>query len=110
MAIVMHVADQRGLSRPHASRCRFENFAYRGRPRGITVSRSRRPIEIKLVGMGASEVVTVAGVRNVTGYAVRSTAWMDASGDLSNLDNLFYSYCADLLSNAQSTQKVTEEG
>ena len=66
------------------------------------------PIEIKLVGMGPSEVVTVGGVRNVTAYA-GEIMWMDASGDLSNLDNLFYSYCVDLLSNAQSTQQVTEE-
>ena len=66
------------------------------------------PIEIKLVGMGASEVVTVAGVRNVTAYA-GEIKWMDASGDLSNLDNLFYAYCVDLLTNAESTQQVTEE-
>jgi hypothetical protein len=58
--------------------------------------------------MGASEVVTVAGVRNVTAHA-GEIKWMDASGDLTNLDHLFYSYCVDLLNNAQSTQKVTEE-
>ena len=58
--------------------------------------------------MGPSEVVTVGGVRNVTAYA-GEIMWMDTSGDLSNLDNLFYSYCVDLLSNAQSTQQVTEE-
>jgi hypothetical protein len=64
--------------------------------------------QIKLLGMGQSEVVSVGGARNVTARA-GEIKWMESGGDLPGLDAIFYSYCVDLLSNAGSTQYVNEE-
>src|SRR5262245_8692378 len=58
---------------------------------------------IDLLGMGKSEIVTVAGVRNVRAWAGElSWAWLD--GKPAGADTTFYSYCVDILNNEQDVQ------
>jgi hypothetical protein len=64
--------------------------------------------DIKLLGMGSSEVVTVGGVRNVTAYA-GEIKWGADTDSIPGIDTVFLAYCVDLLSNAQGTQTVVEE-
>jgi len=65
-------------------------------------------IDLKLLGMGASQIVTVGGVRNVTAYA-GEIKWGADTDSVPGIDETFYAYCVDLLSNALSTQTVVEE-
>jgi PEP-CTERM motif-containing protein len=61
---------------------------------------------IGFTGMAKSEIVTVAGVRNVSAYAGEMTwTWLD--GKPSGSETSFYSYCVDLLNNETSTQEVS---
>jgi len=61
---------------------------------------------IDFLGMGKSEIVTVAGVRNVRAWAGELTwAWLD--GKPAGADPSFYSYCVDLLNNERDIQYVT---
>ena len=58
---------------------------------------------IDFLGMGKSEIVTVAGVRNVRAWAGELTwNWLD--GKPAGADTNFYSYCVDLLNNEQDPQ------
>lgn len=69
---------------------------------------SAGPIEIKLLGMGQNEIVTVGGKRDVTTRA-GEIIWTELKGDIPGVDTLFYSFCVDLVSNAQGVQEVTAE-
>jgi hypothetical protein len=59
-----------------------------------------------LKGVGKAQVVTVAGVRNVSAWAGEIMwAWLD--GTPSGWENTFYAYCVDLLHNAGDPQNVS---
>jgi PEP-CTERM motif-containing protein len=63
------------------------------------------PIQIDLVGLGKAQVVTLAGVRNVTAYAGElDWAWIGGTPD--GYGSSFYSYCVDVLNNEQDPQWV----
>jgi hypothetical protein len=64
------------------------------------------PIQIDLLGVGKAQVVTLAGVRNVTAYAGElDWAWLGGTPD--GYGSSFYSYCVDVLNNEHDPQWVT---
>jgi hypothetical protein len=63
------------------------------------------PIQIDFVGLGKAQVVTLAGVRNVTAYA-GELDWAWLGGTPNGYGSSFYSYCVDVLNNEQDPQSV----
>jgi len=63
------------------------------------------PVQIDFTGIGKAQVVTLAGVRNVTAYAGElDWAWLGGTPD--GFGSSFYSYCVDVLNNEQDPQWV----
>lgn len=63
-------------------------------------------VRTDLTGIGKAQVVTVAGVRNVTAWA-GELMWTWLDGTPSGWDTAFYSYCVDLLHNVGDPQRVS---
>lgn len=62
-------------------------------------------VRADLKGVGKAQVVTVAGVRNVTAWAGELMwVWLDSTP--SGFDTAFYTYCVDLLHNVGDPQTV----
>jgi PEP-CTERM motif len=72
----------------------------------LPAAASAGPLTISLQGMGQSEYVVVGGKR-LLGTNAGEIKW--AQSGISGLDPEFYSYCVDLLSNAETTQSVFAE-
>jgi hypothetical protein len=65
-----------------------------------------RASQIDFTGIGKAQVVTVAGVRNVSAWAGElDWSWIGATPD--GMTPSFYSYCVDLLNNETDPQNVT---
>jgi hypothetical protein len=68
--------------------------------------RTAHAASINFQSLGKAEVVTVAGVRNVSAWAGELTwTWLD--GKPAGSENTFYSYCVDLLNNETAVQNVS---
>ena len=64
----------------------------------ILIPVSARASSIDLTGIGKAQIVTVAGVRNVTAWAGElEWRWVDEKP--AGWDATFYSFCVDLLNN-----------
>ena len=72
----------------------------------LPAAASAGPLTISLKGMGPSEYVLVGGKRLI-GTNAGEIKW--GQSGISGLDAEFYSYCIDLLSNAETTQSVFAE-
>src|SRR5262249_20527146 len=72
----------------------------------LMIGANARASQIDFTGLGKAQVVTVAGVRNVSGWAGElDWSWIGATPD--GMTPSFYSYCVDLLNNEIDGQSVT---
>jgi hypothetical protein len=72
----------------------------------LPAAASAGPLTISLKGMGQSEYVLIGG-KQFLGTNAGEIKW--GQSGVSGLDPEFYSYCVDLLSNAETTQSVFAE-
>jgi hypothetical protein len=72
----------------------------------LMIGANAQASQIDFTGMGKAQVVTVAGVRNVSAWAGElDWSWIGATPD--GMTPSFYSYCVDLLNNETDPQSVT---
>jgi len=72
----------------------------------LMIGANARASQIDFTGIGKAQVVTVAGVRNVSAWAGElDWSWIGATPD--GMTPSFYSYCVDLLNNEIDGQSVT---
>jgi len=72
----------------------------------LMIGANAQASQIDFAGMGKAQVVTVAGVRNVSAWAGElDWSWIGATPD--GMTSSFYSYCVDLLNNETDPQSVT---
>jgi PEP-CTERM motif len=72
----------------------------------IVVAAKAHASQIDFTGVGKAQVVTLAGVRNVSAWAGElDWSWIGATPD--GMTPSFYSYCVDLLNNEIDGQSVT---
>jgi len=72
----------------------------------LMIGANAQASQIDFTGMGKAQVVTLAGVRNVSAWAGElDWSWIGATPD--GMTPSFYSYCVDLLNNETDPQSVT---